>query len=553
MANQMIALQARAPQGDPLGGAIRNNAALINQMSQQAAAQRQAQMAQQQMQLAQAKEARDAALAVPQLDEARSKAFSAEQKTILDFFDLAAAGMKIARGPEDARKIGDFLKNEFNGTALVDVVDQTLSSLPDDPNLFEPWRMQTLNQSLDAKSQTEQEFTTQNLGTSTRVLATPKFAGSPGGGASRVVSGSEAEVAFKPVVVNVEGIGPLVVDPNTSNAYPAAAGPTGGYTRPGTKSVGGGIPAGRGGASSALTTNPGALKDGAFAKSQPGYAGASGQFATFDTPEAGIAAQENLLRSAYVSKGFNTINKIVDRYAPQGPENSAASVSNYKKYLAERTGINIDAPVSAAQIPIVAAAMREFETGNRPGAGEDKGSAPQTVQQAANTAGREKIAKQFLDVTGVNFSTGEDPVNALIRGSTSGGAEQMGASVKAFIPEQFGGGATSGMENIQALKVVKATLLTALAPGGRLSTGISNEDRRSMESQLANIDDPSVPASARLRGWLEVLRIMRSYLGSAAPSRGGVGAGQRQVTRTGKTRDGRTVREYSDGSIEYGR
>lgn len=63
MANQAIALQARAPQTDILGGAIRNNAQLINTMSQQRAAERQNAMAQQQMQLAQAKEARDASAA----------------------------------------------------------------------------------------------------------------------------------------------------------------------------------------------------------------------------------------------------------------------------------------------------------------------------------------------------------------------------------------------------------------------------------------------------------------------------------------------------------
>lgn len=61
MANQAIALQARAPQTDILGGAIRNNAQLINSMSQQRTAERQNAMAQQQMQLAQEKSTRDTA------------------------------------------------------------------------------------------------------------------------------------------------------------------------------------------------------------------------------------------------------------------------------------------------------------------------------------------------------------------------------------------------------------------------------------------------------------------------------------------------------------
>jgi type II secretory pathway pseudopilin PulG len=77
MANQSIALQARAPQTDILGGAIRNNAAMINMMSQQQAAQRQNALAEQTMQIQKAEEARKTAMAAPQLAEAQSKAGSA--------------------------------------------------------------------------------------------------------------------------------------------------------------------------------------------------------------------------------------------------------------------------------------------------------------------------------------------------------------------------------------------------------------------------------------------------------------------------------------------
>jgi hypothetical protein len=58
MANQMIALGARAPSVDPLGGAIRNNASMINMAAQQQALQRQNAIAEQNMRLQQAQEAR---------------------------------------------------------------------------------------------------------------------------------------------------------------------------------------------------------------------------------------------------------------------------------------------------------------------------------------------------------------------------------------------------------------------------------------------------------------------------------------------------------------
>jgi hypothetical protein len=306
--------------------------------------------------------------------------------------------------------------------------------------------------------------------------------------------------------------------------YPAAAGATGAYTPPGaggSRGVAGGEPA-KGSVAAALQTNPGAIKDGGFAKSQPGYTGASGGFATFKTPEDGVRAQENLLRTAYVGKGFNTINKIVNRYAPQGPENSAASVSNYKKYVAQRAGVDINAPITAAQIPVVAQAMREFETGNTIGRrGTASASAgagePRTLSQTASASERQRKVKTFQDLTGVDLNTQlnkeTDPVSKLIKGSTGGMVEALGAEIVGAIPESLGGGATPGMKNIGQLETIATTLTLAFAPDGRLSTGVSNEDRRVIERQLGVIQDPMIPSGKRLAAWGEVKRIMARTIG----------------------------------------
>lgn len=61
MANQAIALQARAPQSNPLAGAIQQNAQMINMLAQQRAAERQAAVAAQEMEIARAAEKRAAA------------------------------------------------------------------------------------------------------------------------------------------------------------------------------------------------------------------------------------------------------------------------------------------------------------------------------------------------------------------------------------------------------------------------------------------------------------------------------------------------------------
>jgi hypothetical protein len=83
MPNQMIALQARAPQTDVLGSAIRSNAQMINMAQQQQALQRQNAIAEQTMQIQRAEEARKSAMAAPQLAEAQSKAGSARQDFVV--------------------------------------------------------------------------------------------------------------------------------------------------------------------------------------------------------------------------------------------------------------------------------------------------------------------------------------------------------------------------------------------------------------------------------------------------------------------------------------
>ena len=509
MANNMIALQARAPQMPGMGDAIRQNAQMINMMMQQRVAERQAAQAQQKMDI-------EAKIAKPQLAKAEAEATTARVKTVSDFLDFSIAGLKMARNLDDAVKIGEWMKSQFSNPELQAAVDQTVATLTSDPAQFENNRQQMLYQSMDAKDQLEQQFTTQNLGTQTRVVSAPKYAGAPGGMAATEVPGSRADVAFKPTVVNVEGLGAVIVDPNTGMGFPAAAGPTGGFTRttPGTGGPGlvVGERGGEGPVARALQTNPGAIKDGNFARSQPGYVGASGGFAMFDTPQAGVAAQENLLRNSYVGKGFNTINKIINRYAPPGAENSAEAVANYKTYVAQRTGIDVNAPISPAQISTVAKAMREFETGNRSGV-KAGGKGVQTTEQAASAQEKARKVKTFQDITGVNLETGVDPVAKLIEGSTSGLVETLGAELVGALPEGIGGGATPGMEKIGQLETLSSTLTLAFAPGGRLSTGVSNEDRAKIEQQLGRIEDPTVPAGKRLAAWREVKRIMARSIG----------------------------------------
>jgi hypothetical protein len=378
MANQMIALQARNPQLPDPSRQTAQFANMMNMARQAEAAQLQGERTRQEMDFARAEEGRKAALQPAALTEAQSKASSERLKYVMDFFETSEIALANSRNPQQAVALGDRMKQMFPEPELQQSIDETLSSIPQDPGQFEAWREDSLFRTMEAKDQLSREFKTQTTGAEQREISMPKY----GRGEATEVPGSRIAVA--------QGMQYVEDDQGNVFAMPSKTG--GGFD---TSAPTAGAP-GKGGVAAALQTNPGALKDGAFARSQPGYTGASAGFATFESAAAGAAAQENLLRKAYVGKGVNTINKIINKYAPQGPENSAASVSNYKKYVAQKAGVDINAPISDAQIPAVAKAMREFETGQTGGArtptaagGQTpviKGSAPAKARSAAQAA-----------------------------------------------------------------------------------------------------------------------------------------------------------------------
>jgi hypothetical protein len=354
MANQMIALQTRNPQLPDPAKMTTQYANLMGMAQQNETAKRQAMQAQQTMDINAAQEARAARIAEPQFAKAQSEATAADIKTAMDFNNFVRVALSNSDSPDQVAAFAERIASQpqFENPVYQGALSDAIASMPTEPAQFEAWKEKTALSTLEADKRYEQVYKTQTTGTEQREIAMPKY----GRGDASEVTGSRFQVA--------QGMQYITDDQGNIRVVPKEAG--GGFDTP-APAVG---TPGRGSpVANALKTNPGALKDGAFAKSQRGYAGASGGFATFKTPEDGIAAQENLLRGSYVNKGFNTIDKIINRYAPQGPENSGASVSNYKKYVARKAGIDINAPISAAQIPAVAKAMREFETGNKSGVG----------------------------------------------------------------------------------------------------------------------------------------------------------------------------------------
>lgn len=93
--------------------------------------------------------------------------------------------------------------------------------------------------------------------------------------------------------------------------------------------------------------NPGGINDGAFARRQPGYAGANGRYAAFNTMADGIAAQRALLAS-YVQRGYDTPAKIASRWAPAG--DGGNNPNAYASNIARQMGIGVNDRIGSAQL-----------------------------------------------------------------------------------------------------------------------------------------------------------------------------------------------------------
>lgn len=570
MPNQMIALQARGPQLPDLSRQTAQMANMMNMARQAEMAQLQGQRTRQEMQYAEAAEGR----AIAGEGRAASK-FKMEQAAAR----VSAVGtglIGMLRDPSDAnlaQTARTFAAVGMDPEEYTGVLSQMAAI--SDPNARKLYALEFITQSEPARAALKYVmpnvketkigddvtvFTDDNANSATfgqelfRFRVSPKpvelnqqvvgdrvFNINPRTGVAAEATVGDPYQGLNPAeretTFTTSGVrSPYAVGGGAGAGQPAMAPPVApqGISSP-APAVGGprGVPVagapgkpGKGGVAAALKTNPGALKDGAFARSQPGYTGASAGFATFDTPQAGIAAQERLLANAYVGKGFNTINKIINRYAPQGPENSAASVNNYKSYVARQTGLDMNAPISTNQISAVAKAMREFETGQtqgRGGAGTPTGAGtgtPVTVSEAVKLTGKRRVSSLVADML-----KEYDKLNTAkaIGSSGRGVAENIFDYLSVSAPGQeiqkmFGTKANDSLSNLTSSRKLLASAMAA-AMGLSSKQADSNTE---LQLTLASLSD----ATQGYKAVTDILkRVDREYgMGTAStrtPTTGG--------------------------------
>jgi hypothetical protein len=538
VANQAIALQARAPQTDFMGRAIQQNAQMMNMMSQRRASERQAAQAAQEMQMAQAKEARDVELHGPAMAKAQSQATQEGIKVALDFSNFVYTGLSNAANREQAIQISQRIaaQPQFSDAMFQGALADALETMPEDPAMFPAWQDETLKKTLEGAQRLENQLTTQNLGTSTRIVATPKY----GGGAARVVPGSEAAVDIKPTVVNVEGTGPVIVDPNTGQGFPVSAGAPGGYTPPRGGIVGGPrgaqpAPMGAGGVfdrminvesrgqqfnreGKPLTSSAGAI---GIAQVMPGTAPEAAKLAglPFDDNRYRNDPEYNLaLGRAYFEK----------QLADFGDERLAAAAYNagpgaIRRALQKGGPNNWINHVPRETQNYVRDVFGEGGRGAR-GAGAPAAGTPPKQPKTFSEIENEKAFKKVIAMFGYDPDTGKDTISPLISASTSGGLEKFGSDVVGFVT----GEATPGRVALNQLETLKDSM-TFEKLRGKLGAQISNADVQLVANTMADIANPDKPANARLAAWQNVvLPILLRGAGIEPPKKGTAAGGKKK-------------------------
>lgn len=92
--------------------------------------------------------------------------------------------------------------------------------------------------------------------------------------------------------------------------------------------------------------------------------GQDSAFETFDSPENGIRALAKLLKN-YAGAGYNTIRKIISRYAPSNENNTLAYVNSVSAYMGISADTILDLNNSATLSALVEAIINHENGGVR--------------------------------------------------------------------------------------------------------------------------------------------------------------------------------------------
>jgi hypothetical protein len=179
---------------------------------------------------------------------------------------------------------------------------------------------------------------------------------------------------------------------------------------------------------------------------------------------------------------------LANRQAPQGSVVEVVEPNDPTRMIKKNT-LSGEVYGYSAQIPKVAAIAPEVSD--------------------ANAA---KRALNFLDTKYLGYDAKgnetKDHVVDLIRKSTSGGLQKLGAAAQTFMT----GTGTSGEEALGQLDTI-ANEITLNTLNGKLGAGISNADRDFLQAKLGDVGNPNKSANQREAAWKEYKTGVRALAG----------------------------------------
>jgi hypothetical protein len=192
MANQAIALQARAPQGNFLAPAIQQGAQFINMMRQQQALDRQTAMQQQDLQFKTAAEERAVAEEGRRSAEFKIKSAADTIKVGMDFNAFINTAAANANSPDQFRAYAERIAAvpQFQTDMFQTGLAQVVASMPNDPAQFANWKRQTGLKTIEKDKLYKKEIIKQETADGTRQITIDPY----GDGAATVVPGSEVNL-----------------------------------------------------------------------------------------------------------------------------------------------------------------------------------------------------------------------------------------------------------------------------------------------------------------------------------------------------------------------
>jgi hypothetical protein len=553
----MIALQARGPQLPDLSRQTAQYANMMNMARQQEAAQLQAQRARQEMQYAEAAEGR----AVAGEGRAASKFNMEQAKTRVSAVGAGLVGM--LRDPSDAnlaQTAQTFAAVGLDPKEYTDVLSQMAGMT--DPNARKLYAMEFIAQSPEAQSALK--FVMPDVKSEKVGDATVFFDNNP----ASSTMGQELfrfTVAPEPIKMTQNVVDGVLMNTNPATGVSAEAivgDPTQGANLPAREptfaSTGVRSPYAVGAGTGATPAQP-RMEQPAPAVGVPSSnLGGAGQgntadvvygFGEFGLPAKPISQstigevqdfQRNTLipkTRGQIGKGprigtgavgtyqftYGTLQEIAPKvlgpnwrnttFTPDVQERLAKALYNDRKsgnlkdtwagLPSNRPGQYTNVPWEQVRNKIIQVESAGGGKRRTPTAGAGTGTptgAPKTVSEQQ----RQKGYIKTLELFDYDPNTGADSISPLIKASTSGGLEKIGADISGFIPESMGGGATPGAIAIGQLQSLQDSM-TFTKLREKLGAQVSDSDVRLVASTMGDIANAATPAPVRLAKWQNVV------------------------------------------------